>query len=426
MSAYHESCRSAPVPAADCASGAQPQVCIPLSAPWGRARVSPHQVVAVDLSCRSFYVYARPEGARQALWRELRRAEWERFLCRLPPGTVVAMEACGGCNHWARQCRSLGLRVRIISACHTARRTRGRKDDRADARAIHEAALLSGVAAIPVKDEEQSALLGLLHARRRLGEQRTAACHQLRHVLHEQGVVCPAGVQGVLQAAHARRRALQEDERPAAQVTLCTLTALMEVIDACTRSMEPLTAQVHDFARRHEDCRRLLGIRGLGEEAAAGIVCHSGDIGRFRGARQFAEYFRLAPGHTGSGGRVRITGVRRRGMEQIRRALYMGAIRVIALSLHEHQGLIHELAADEEVASAWLRELARRRRGIRKLACIIAHRLIRMAFAVLRGDEYDPRRDRVAQLLRRHFAPEALTDGHAPRRLRNDDDRLLA
>lgn len=113
-------------------------------------------------------------------------------------------------------------------------------------------------------------------------------------------------------------------------------------------------------------------------------------------------------------------------MEQIRRALYMGAIRVIALSLREHQGMIHELAADEEVASAWLRELARRRGGIRKLACIIAHKLIRMAFAVLRAGGYDPRRDQAAQLLRRHFAPEALADGHAPRRLREDDDRLLA
>lgn len=386
MSGYHESCLSAPVPAADGASGAQPQVCIPLSAPWGRAWVSPRQVVAVDLSCRRFYVHARPAGAQQVLWRELRRAEWERFLCRLPPGTVVAMEACGGCNYWARQCLSLGLRVRIISACHTARRTRGRKDDRADARAIHEAALLSGVETIPVKDEEQSALLGLLHA---------------------------------------RRRALQEDEHPAAQAALLTLTALMEVIAACTRSMEPLTAQLHDCARRHEDCRRLLAIPGLGEEAAVGIVCHSGDVGRFSGARQFAEYFRLSPGHAGSGGRVRITGVRRRGMEQIRRALYMGAIRVIALSLREHQGMIHELAADEEVASAWLRELARRRSGIRKLACIIAHKLIRMAFAVLRAGGYDPRRDQVAQLLRRHFAPEALADGNAPRRLR-DDDRLLA
>lgn len=156
-----------------------------------------------------------------------------------------------------------------------------------------------------------------------------------------------------------------------------------------------------------------------------GIVCHSGDVGRFCGARQFAEYFRLAPGHTGSGGRVRITGVRRRGMEQIRRSLYMGAIRVIALSLREHQGLIHELAADEELASAWLRELARRRSGIRKLACIIAHKLIHMAFAVLRGGEYDPRRDRVTHLLRYHFAPEALADGTAPRRLR-DDDQLPA
>lgn len=47
------------------------------------------------------------------LRKKLRRKEMQDFFSKLPP-TVVAIEACGGSHHWARQLQRLGREVRIL------------------------------------------------------------------------------------------------------------------------------------------------------------------------------------------------------------------------------------------------------------------------------------------------------------------------
>jgi transposase len=39
----------------------------------------------------------------------MRREKFATWCAQLPPGCVVAMEACSGAHHWARRLLALGL-----------------------------------------------------------------------------------------------------------------------------------------------------------------------------------------------------------------------------------------------------------------------------------------------------------------------------
>ncbi len=54
--------------------------------------------------------------------------------------SVIAMEACGGANYWARTFAGKGFRVKIISPQFVKPFVKSQKNDRNDAEAIVEAA----------------------------------------------------------------------------------------------------------------------------------------------------------------------------------------------------------------------------------------------------------------------------------------------
>ena len=106
---------------------------------------------------------------------KLTRAKFlEHFANRAP--CLVAMEACGGSQHWARRaCGSSATSRRLLPAkavrpfVSPATRT-----DAHDARGIWTAAQMPGIKTVAVKSEEQQAILALHRMRQQLVKFRTA------------------------------------------------------------------------------------------------------------------------------------------------------------------------------------------------------------------------------------------------------------
>ncbi len=55
-------------------------------------------------------------GDKLVTSRQLSRDKFLPWCAQLPPGCLVAMEACGGSHQWARKLIALGLNVKIIAA----------------------------------------------------------------------------------------------------------------------------------------------------------------------------------------------------------------------------------------------------------------------------------------------------------------------
>jgi transposase len=58
--------------------------------------------VGVDLAKRVIQVHAVDAAGRRVVARPLKRDQFIAWCATLPPGCLVAMEACSSANHWAR------------------------------------------------------------------------------------------------------------------------------------------------------------------------------------------------------------------------------------------------------------------------------------------------------------------------------------
>ena len=117
--------------------------------------------VGVDLAKRVIQVHAVDAAGRVVAGKSLARDKFAPWCAQLPPGCLVAMEACCGAHHWARKLQALGLDARLIAANFvTPYRLQGRsgKNDANDAAAICEAASRPSMRFVPVKSVEQQSL----------------------------------------------------------------------------------------------------------------------------------------------------------------------------------------------------------------------------------------------------------------------------
>ena len=86
----------------------------------------------------------------------LSRGKLLTFLASVPPCTV-AMEACAGAHHWAREISTLGHEIRLIAPAYVKPFARCQKNDAADEEAISEAAQRPTMRFVAVKSDEEQA-----------------------------------------------------------------------------------------------------------------------------------------------------------------------------------------------------------------------------------------------------------------------------
>lgn len=148
--------------------------------------------VGVDLAKRVIQVHAVNATGRVVAAKALPANKFPAWCAQLPPGCLVAMEACGGAHHWARKLRGYGLDARLIAGHFvTPYRMSGKggKNDANDAAAICEAAGRPHMRFVPVKTPAQQALLAIHRLREGYKEDRTACINRIRGLLTEFGIV---------------------------------------------------------------------------------------------------------------------------------------------------------------------------------------------------------------------------------------------
>ena len=95
----------------------------------------------------------------------------------------------------------------------------------------------------------------------------------------------------------------------------------------------------HRLARSNDVCasgneasRRIAEIPGVGVLGATAAVATMGDPSAFRSGREFAAWLGLMPRHRGTGGRVVLLGISKRGDTYLRTLLIHGARSVLIIS----------------------------------------------------------------------------------------------
>ena len=148
--------------------------------------------VGVDLAKNLIQVHAVDAAGRRVVAKALKRDQFLAWCAQLPPGCLLAMEACSGAHHWARRLVAQGLDARLIAANFvTPYRMEGKsgKNDATDAAAICEAASRPSMRFVPIKTPEQQCIMSLHRFREGFKEDRTAGINRIRGVLAEFGLV---------------------------------------------------------------------------------------------------------------------------------------------------------------------------------------------------------------------------------------------
>jgi transposase len=321
--------------------------------------------VGVDIAKNVFQVHYIDRVSGEIVNKPIRRAKFlEHFANRA--SCLIGMEACSGAHHWARQLRKLGHEVRLMPAQFVKAFNIRNKNDAADARAIWLAVQQPGKP-VAVKTEMQQAMLALHRMREQLVKFRTMQINGLRGLLSEYGEVMGKG------------RAALDKEIPAAlgRIAERLPTALLDTLREQWNGLTRLDEQIAEIERRMRQWKKedkavkaISDIPGVGLLTATAAVAMMGDPKAFRSGREFAAWAGLVPKQTGSGGKVNLHGISRRGDTYLRTLLIHGARSVLTHA--------------KELGS-WVEQISRRRpRNVVIVA--LANKIARTIWAVLAHD----------------------------------------
>ncbi len=327
--------------------------------------------IGLDLAKHAFQVHGVDETGRVVVRRKLQRDGVEAFFAALPP-CLVGMEACATAHYWARRLAALGHHVRLIPPTRVkAYVQRGKKNDATDAAAIAEAVTRPHMVFVPVKSEDQQAVLMLHRTRDMLVRQRTMLINALRAHLAEFGITAAKGrgKAGELAAG------LADAAIPALART--ALRELVSQIDDCDRRIATVEKEIFSWHKTNEPSRNLATIPGIGPITASLLAATVTDPSAFKNGRQMAAWLGLVPRQNSSGGKDRLGGITKAGDRSIRRLLVIGATSVIRYARTKVPG-----DAD------WLKALLDRKPA-RVVTVALANKMARIAWAVLtRGEVY--------------------------------------
>jgi transposase len=329
--------------------------------------------IAVDLAKSVFQVSVAAHDWRVVRRCRLTRAQLFRFFGEQQPCAVV-MEACGSAHFWGRWLQSLGFTVTLLPPQYVRAYVRRNKTDRADADALLEAARCSGLAAVPIKSEQQQALNALHRLRSGWLATRTSRINAVRGILREFGAVIPQGARRVVPALHHLLAQTTSPLPPSLHPALldaCTeIRQLEERVEQTERQLQRLAAELPIVAR-------LLTIPGIGLLTATALVAAVGDVWRFPSARHFASWLGLTPREYSSGSVRRLGGISKRGDRYLRTLLIHGG-RSVLVAAHRKQ--------EPSSLQAWALDVERQH-GRNIAAVAIANKLARFAWAVWRKNQ---------------------------------------
>ncbi|GAB1233603.1 hypothetical protein UT4_20710 [Ferrigenium sp. UT4] len=137
--------------------------------------------------------------------------------------------------------------------------------------------------------------------------------------------------------------------------------------------VQDIERRIKDWQKQQEACRKIAGIPGVGMLTATALVATMGEASSFKSGREFAAFVGLVPRQSGTGGKVKLLGISKRGDTYLRTLLIHGARTVMFK------------AKDK---GAWSESLLQRR-PTNVAIVAMANKMARTAWAILaHGREY--------------------------------------
>lgn len=327
--------------------------------------------IGLDIAKNVFHAHGAGASGRALFSRKISRTKLLEFFSR-QPRCVVALEACGGAHHWARELTLLGHEVKLIPPAYVKPFVKRSKNDAVDAEAICEAAQRPSMRFVPIKSEAQQASALVFRTRDLLVRQRTQLINAIRGHLTEYGWVAPKGPSHVAVLGDMLEGEMGSSLPEAARPMFRTMLDLLDQLNA---KIGELDKEIARRAREDTIARRLMTIPGVGPITATAIAALAPPAQTFAKGRDFAAWLGLVPRQLSTGGKQKLGAISKMGERTLRRLLIIGSSAVV-------------LQASKRGASAgsWLQQMmARKPRMLVTVA--LANKTARIIWALLMKQE---------------------------------------
>ncbi len=283
-------------------------------------------VVGLDIAKQVFQLHTVDMDTGEIVNVQIKRAKvMEHFTNRQP--CLIAIEACGGAHHWARELTGLGHSVRLLHAKAVRPFVSGNKTDATDARAIWLAVQQPGVKLVGIKTAAQQATLALHRQRELMMKMRIMQTNALRGLLYEFGATFARGNRALFSEVEQALVDLSDD---LPQMVADSLREQVARIKALSQDMQAIEKRLALQLKADPKMQRIAQIPGVGLLTATAAIATMGEASAFKSGREFCAWLGMVPSQTGSGGKVRLGSITKRGDTYLRTLLIHGARSVLA------------------------------------------------------------------------------------------------
>ena len=284
------------------------------------------QVIGLDIAKHVFQLHTVDMGTGEIVNVQIKRNKvLEHFANKQP--CLIAIEACGGAHHWGRELTAQGHIVRLLHAKIVRPFVSGNKTDATDARAIWLAVQQPGVKFVGIKTAAQQATLTLHRQRELLMKMRNMQTNALRGLLYEFGATFAQGHKALFKDVE---QALEDLSAQLPQMVRDSLHEQVARIKAMGEDMLAIEKRLGLQLKADPQMQRIAQIPGVGVLTATAAIATMGEASAFKSGREFCAWLGLVPKQTGSGGKVRLGGISKRGDTYLRTLLIHGARSVLA------------------------------------------------------------------------------------------------
>jgi transposase len=324
--------------------------------------------IGLDLAKNVFQVHGVNAQEVVTVRRQLRRGQMLNWFGKLPP-CLIGIEACATAHYWARELTQLGHTVRLIPPNYVKAYVRRNKNDAADAAAICEAVGRPAMRFVAAKTEAQQAAAGIHQVRALLVKQQTAAMNALRGLMAEFGIIVNKGMSGINELLAI---VADPDDTRIAEPLRTGLAAIAATLGALESQIATVDKAMAKWGRTDPTSRRLDTIPGFGPVLSTAMAARVISPQAFDSGRHFAASLGLVPRQEGTGGKVKLGSISKRGDGYLRRLLVNGAMAALGSKWAQQDPWLVKMLASKP----------------RKLVAVaLANKMARIAWAVMMRQE---------------------------------------